>query len=153
MPSPLYLLDTNVILHLVRGNDLGKHLVSNFGLMNAVSRPLVSVVTHGELYVLADRNRWGSSKLAALKTTLDNLVTIDLNDESIIKAYVDVQRFSRLAPGGSRELQANDAWIVACAKAAAATLITTDQDFQHLKLPAWPVHFVNPDSYLHKDTP
>jgi tRNA(fMet)-specific endonuclease VapC len=146
--SAVYLLDTNVVLQLLRGNTLGKYLAGTFGLMDAVNRPLVSIVTHGELLVIADRNKWGSDKLAALRTAMDNLVTIDLNHRAVLAAYVEVQRFSRMRVGGARELNANDAWIVACAKAADATLLTTDGDFRHLKLPDWPVQFVDPAPFL-----
>jgi predicted nucleic acid-binding protein len=145
MASPVYLLDTNVVLQLVRGKVLGRYLASIFALLDTVNRPLVSIVTHGELRVIADRNNWGAEKLAALQSALDNLVTIDLNDRAVLQAYVDVQRFSRLA---ARQLNANDAWIVACAKAADATLLTTDGDFKHLKLPDWPVHYVDPAPFL-----
>jgi predicted nucleic acid-binding protein len=127
MASPVYLLDTNVVLQLLRGKVLGNYLASTFGLLDTVNRPLVSIVTHGELRVIADRNNWGLEKRGALQRALDNLVTIDLNDRAVLQAYVDVQRFSRLA---GRELNANDAWIVACAKAADATLLTTDGDFK-----------------------
>ncbi len=89
MPSPVYLLDTNVVLHLVRGNALGQHLASAFGLLDAVKRPLVSIVTHGELMVVADRNSWGVQKCLALQKALDNLVTIDLNDRSVLTADVE----------------------------------------------------------------
>lgn len=145
MASPVYLLDTNVVLWLLRGKVLGKYLASTFGLLNTVNRPLVSIVTHGELRVIADRNNWGAKKCSALQSALDNLVTIDLNDRSVLQAYVDVQRFSRSV---GRELIANDAWIVACAKAADAILLTTDGDFNHLKLPDWAVHYVDPAPFL-----
>ena len=145
MPSPVYLLDTNVVLQLLRGKGLGTYLASTFGLLDTVNRPLVSVVTHGELWLIADRNNWGTEKRAALQSALDNLVTIDLNDRAVLQAYVEVQRFSRLV---ARELKANDAWIVACAKAADAMLLTTDGDFKHLKLPDWPVLYVDPAPYL-----
>ncbi len=79
---------------------------------------------------------------------LDSLVTVDLNDPAILDAYVAVQRDSRGVKGGSRELNQNDAWIVACAGAAAATLLTADRDFPHLKLPRWNVQFVDPAPYL-----
>jgi len=147
MPSPVYLLDTNVVLHLVRGNAIGKELAAAFGLLNSVNRPLVSIVTHGELLLLAARNNWGTEKRAALENALDNLVTVDLNDKAVLSAYVEVQQYSRQASGGSRELNANDAWIVACAKAADATLLTTDRDFSHLKVPDWPVQFFDAASF------
>ena len=139
MARPLFLLDTNVVLHLVRGNALGKYLAATFGLLDRVNRPLVSVVTHGELRLIAARNGWGADKLKALSHAFDNLVTIDLNHEAVLNAYVAVQQTSREVPGGSRELKANDAWIVACAKAAEATLLNTDKDFAHLKAPEWAV--------------
>lgn len=125
MPSPVYLLDTNIVLNLVRGSAIGAHLAAMFGLMNSANRPLVSIVTHGELLLIAAQNQWGTAKLEALSNALDNLVTIDLNDKSVLAAYVEVQLYSRKAIGGSRRLNANDAWIVACAKAADATLLTS----------------------------
>ncbi len=39
---------------------------------------LVSVVTHGEIWALADRNNWGDDKRAALGQMLDGLITVDL---------------------------------------------------------------------------
>jgi|GEM_PF-2882511 len=39
MPSPVYLLDTDVVLHLVRGRAVGKELAAAFGLLNSVNRP------------------------------------------------------------------------------------------------------------------
>jgi tRNA(fMet)-specific endonuclease VapC len=147
MPPPVYLLDTNVVLHLVRGSAVGKQIASAFGLLNNVNRPLVSIVTHGELLLMAARNKWGADKRAALENALDNLVTVDLNDKAVLSAYVDVQQYSRQAPRGARQLSANDAWIVACAKAADATLLTTDRDFSHLKLPDWAVQFFDVSSF------
>lgn len=126
-----------MVLHLVRGSALGQHLASAFGLLDPVKRPLVSIVTHGELLVIAGRNGWGGKKRSALRKALDNLVTIDLNGRSVLAAYVEVRRYSRRAPGGSRELNANHAWIVAPAKAADAMLITTDGGLAHLKAPDW----------------
>lgn len=97
-PGRVYLLDTNVILHLVRGKKLGEYLTATFELTDLVYRPLVSIVTHGEIRVIADRNGWGPEKCKALESALDNLITIDLNDQSIIEAYVEVSRRSYRAP-------------------------------------------------------
>lgn len=52
-----FLLDTSVVLVLVRGNALGKYIDRELGLMGARVRPLVSAVTHGEVKVLAGRNQ------------------------------------------------------------------------------------------------
>jgi predicted nucleic acid-binding protein len=80
------LLDTNVVLALVRGGTLGQHIDQRFGLRSSRQRPLVSVVSHGEVRVLAQRNRWGEAKLTALSDALDNLVVVDINHPSVIDA-------------------------------------------------------------------
>src|SRR5260370_32935640 len=74
MASPVYLLDTNVVLQLLRGKALGKHLASTFGLLDTVNRPVVSIVTHGELLVMADRRSWGEKKREALQNAPRSLV-------------------------------------------------------------------------------
>jgi predicted nucleic acid-binding protein len=71
--SGLYLLDTNVVLALVRGGALGTYIDATFGLSAGKRRPAISVVTHGELRVLASRNGWGGAKLAALQNALNAL--------------------------------------------------------------------------------
>lgn len=47
--SILYLFDTNVVLALHRGNQLGNYLNSKFNLSDVLNRPLISIVTHGEV--------------------------------------------------------------------------------------------------------
>jgi tRNA(fMet)-specific endonuclease VapC len=128
----IYLLDTSVILPLVRGNALGKHLDQRFGLQASAQRPFVSVVSLGEVRVLAKRNDWGEAKLRSLSNALDNLVIVDINHPSVIDAYVELDLVSQSHPDGARNMGKNDLWIAACAKAAGATLLTTDNDFTHL---------------------
>ena len=124
--SGLYLLDTNVVLALVRGKALGAFIDSTFGLSTAKRRRAISVVTHGEVRVLASRNGWGEAKLAALQGALDALVTVDVNVTEVIDAYVEIDIYSQRHPDGARNMNKNDLWIAACAKASGATLLTTD---------------------------
>jgi tRNA(fMet)-specific endonuclease VapC len=128
----VYLLDTSVILPLVRGNALGKHIDQRFGLQASAQRPFVSVVSLGEVRVLAKRNDWGEAKLRSLSNALDNLVVVDINHPSVIDAYVELDLVSQSHSDGARNMGKNDLWIAACAKAAGATLLTTDSDFDHL---------------------
>ena len=130
--SDLYLLDTNVILALVRAKELGQHIDERFGLRSSSQRPLVSVVSLGEAQVLARRNGWGEPKLAALENALDNLIVVDINHRAVIDAYVELDLHSQAHREGARNMGKNDLWIAACAKAAGAVLLTTDKDFDHL---------------------
>jgi len=128
----IYLLDTSVILPLVRGNALGKYIDQRFGLRSAAQRPFVSVVSLGEVRVLAKRNDWGEAKLLSLSNALDRLVVVDINHLAVIDAYVELDLVSQSHPDGARNMGKNDLWIAACAKASGAILLTTDNDFTHL---------------------
>jgi predicted nucleic acid-binding protein len=130
--SRTYLLDTNVLLALVRGGALGAALDERFGLRAAPQRPLICVVTHGEIKVLAQRNGWGAKKLAALDEALAAFVTVDINHPRVIDAYVELDLASQSHSDGARNMGKNDLWIAATAKAAGASLLTTDKDFEHL---------------------
>lgn len=132
MSQRIHLLDTSVILPLVRGNSLGKYIDQRFGLQASAQRPFVSVVSLGEVHVLAKRNDWGDAKLRSLSNALAQLVVVDIDHSAVINAYVDLDLVSQSHPEGARNLGKNDLWIAACAKAAGATLLMTDNDFSHL---------------------
>ena len=144
MSDALFLLDTNIVLTLVRGNTLATHIDTTYGLRHSKVRPIVCVVTHGEVRVLAKRNGWGQKKLDALQDALDNLVTVNINHPDVLDAYVDIDIYSQNDPAGARNMGKNDLWIAACARAGGAELITTDKDFPHLDPVLLTVHYVDP---------
>lgn len=63
---------------------------------------------------------------------LNNVVTIDIGQPGIVEAYVEVELASQAAKGGKRNMQDNDIWVAATAKATDSVLLTTDKDFDHL---------------------
>lgn len=89
----------------------------------------------------------GGETAQDVQNALDNLVIIDLNDESILNAYVDVSKACRQHPGGARVLSSNDLWIAATARAAGARLITTDKDFLPLHPQVCFVHYVDQEAF------
>lgn len=148
MSDRFFLLDTNVVIALVRGQGLGRYIDTNFGLSASNRNHAISVVSHGEVRVLAARNSWAEEKLAALQSALDSLVTIDISVIEVIDAYVEIDLLSQKRPGGARNMGKNDLWIAACAKASGATLLTTDKDFDHLGPETLTVEYVDPLSRL-----
>jgi predicted nucleic acid-binding protein len=148
MKPTLYLLDTNVLLALIRGNELGRYIRQTYTIDDPTNRSVISVVSHGEVWAIAQRNGWGEKKKEALRKMLENVVTIDLNSELIIAAYVEVDAANHAVPGGARQLANNDMWIAASAKAAGAILLTTDQDFQHLHPTVITIQYIDPGSKL-----
>jgi tRNA(fMet)-specific endonuclease VapC len=137
------LLDTNILLQLVRNKELGQRLTVQFNLADAVYRPLISIVTVGEIWALADQFAFGAQKRQFLNKVLAAMIILDINDESVIESYVLVDRACRKAPGGARVLSKNDLWIGATAKAAGATLLTMDKDFLCLHPDCGLIHYVD----------
>ena len=148
MKPALYLLDTSVMLPMVRGDELGNYIRQKFELEKHSTRALVSIVSHGELWVMAERRKWEGKKREALKTMLDNVVTVDLNAGAIVRAYVEIDIANQAVSAGAKQLSQNDMWIAATAKAAGASLLTADKDFSHLDPTHLVVLYVDPKSKL-----
>jgi len=131
MPSPVgYLLDTNVLLELLRGNDLGEALDARFGLRSSLGSSMICVVTVGEMLALAQKFGWGTTKLDKLRRMLDQLVWIDISNPQLLDAYAEIDHFSETK---GRKMGKNDIWIAATAQVTGIPLLTTDPDFDHLE--------------------
>ena len=124
-----YLLDTNVLVALIRGNHLGQKIDAEYNLRAELNRSMISVVTVGEIYALGRKFGWGQNKLDTLQSLLDELVWIDINRPEVLKSYGEIDHDSERM---GRSMAKNDVWIAATAKATGATLLTTDKDFDHL---------------------
>jgi tRNA(fMet)-specific endonuclease VapC len=149
MTTERYLLDTSVMLLLARGEEPGRGIDQRFGLSSAAERPLVSIVTHAELQVLALSNCWGMKRMSALAAALANMVTIEILSGPIPEAYIALALASRRHRPSARTMTDNDLWIAATAKVARATLLTADKDFPHLSPKHCSIVFIDP----HTGTP
>jgi predicted nucleic acid-binding protein len=124
-----YLLDTNIVLALMRANPLGQFIETTYGLRASLNRSLISVVTVGEMLSLARQFGWGQAKTNDLETLLNQLVWIAINNQLILEAYGELDHVSRKA---GRPIGENDVWIAATARVSGTTLLTTDTDFDDL---------------------
>ena len=133
-----YLLDTNIVLHLIRESSLSKQLRTDYSLFKVPQRLFVSVVVEGELESLALQNQWGNAKMTELNNYLQALITVDIRINSIIKRYAEIDAFSqdklknRPLNYSARNMGKNDLWIAATASVLNIPLMTTDNDFNHL---------------------
>lgn len=139
-----YVLDTSTLLNLIRGKELGEQIDSAYGLRAAMYRHTISIVTHGELRVLAERNDWGAQKRDALANALSSLVTLNIDSEPLVEAYVRVEEACRNAPMNARTMGQNDMWIAATALVSNLPIVTTDDDFNHLNGRLITVHWIDP---------
>ena len=128
-PNVVYLLDTTILVHLVRASSLGRGIVAQYQLLDQPFKPLISVVTVGEALKLGRELGWGQEKINKLRDLLRELTWVDINHEDILAAYAEIAHFSDTS--GQKKGQ-NDYWIAATAKATGATLLTADKDFDHL---------------------
>jgi len=63
MPSdPGYILDTNILVALIRNKTLGQSIDNTYQLSSGFHRCVISVVTVGEMYSMANRLGWGAKK-------------------------------------------------------------------------------------------
>jgi predicted nucleic acid-binding protein len=138
-----YLLDTSVVLHLARGKELGRRIMAQFGLHDAVYRPLISIVSVGELMAFIAYKGWGEGRRRPLEGMLAALVIVDINNQSVLDAYTELYAVARRA--GNAIYKKNDLWIAATAKAAGAVLLTTDRDFLVFQPADVAVQYIGPD--------
>jgi len=124
-----YLLDTNIIVALIRDNQLGKFIQAKYNLRAFISQCMISVVTVGEMEKLGREFKWETPRLTVMRNFLNQLIWIDINDQAIFAAYAEIDYYSDTV---GNVMGKNDAWIAATAKASGATLLTTDLDFDHL---------------------
>jgi tRNA(fMet)-specific endonuclease VapC len=129
----LHLLDTNVLIALTRAGPLGQFIDRTYQPRTARFKPIISVVSVGEMLSLARQFAWGPAKRAEMTALLDNIVVQDINAPEILAAYAEIDHASRRL---GRAMGKNDVWIAATALVTGATLLTTDRDFEHLSAPA-----------------
>ena len=124
-PAKPYLLDTNVLLHWIRGKQIAENIDGQFDLRAAAFRPLICEVTLGEIEAFALDSKWGDARRKKLSELRTRLVAVDISDSRVIQSYA---RFSTLAKehGWAIFHDKNDLWIAAATEVSGATLLTTD---------------------------
>jgi tRNA(fMet)-specific endonuclease VapC len=135
-----YILDTNIWVHIIRKTPNVLSILEERGIFSPGNNIFMSIVTAGELYTLAARNRWGQGKLDDLENIIEEIQTVPISRMDLVKKYAEIDIFSQglhpviALPNGlsARNMGKNDLWIAATAALLGATLITFDNDFNHL---------------------
>jgi predicted nucleic acid-binding protein len=127
--ATLFLLDTNILVHLVRGDATGEYLRAAYSPTMIEPRPLISIVTEGEVRSLTYQFRWGKSKVEQALFYLSYFKRVSIDQPEIYSAYAVIDTYSL---GLGRTMGKNDLWIAATAHVMDAHILTTDRDFEHL---------------------
>lgn len=137
-----FLLDTNILLGLVRSAPWALAADEKLALSADDVVSCTSVVCQGELLALAEKFGWGQARRTRLEEILFRLPIVEINQPAVLRAYalIDAWTHGRTvnAPGSApppkpaRPMGQNDLWIAATAHATDFVLISTDTDFHHL---------------------
>lgn len=129
MPSIPDLLDTNVIVHLVRDDAVGRRLKAERRLLVSEPAPAICSVTEGEIRSLAHQFDWGRDKRDKMAFLLGFFPRVSIENRATMEAYAVMDAYS-----GSIGISMgkNDVWIAAAAYITGYPVVTTDRDFDHL---------------------
>lgn len=122
-------LDTNILLHLLRGRRAAEVLEREYAISRRSPRAIISVVSKGELKALAYKFEWSAAQHERVDAMLDALPAADISHRSIWQRYAELDHAS--AALGVR-MGKNDLWIAATTTVVDGVLVTTDGDFDHL---------------------
>jgi predicted nucleic acid-binding protein len=126
---PLYLLDTNILVHLIRGDATGEIIRNRYALLMQQERPLLSIVTEAEIKSLALQWTWGEVSCEQMRFFISSFHVLPIQTTRQVEAFATLDAWSR-AQG--RKMGKNDLWIAATTFIEEAILLTTDSDFDHL---------------------
>lgn len=129
MASVPDLLDTNILVHLIRDDATGQLLKRERGLLLNEDVPAFCMVSEGELRSLAYQFGWGAEKAGQIRFLLEYFRRIPIDAPEVIEAYAVIDAYSK---GRGVTMGKNDVWIAAAAHVTGFELLTTDRDFDHL---------------------
>ena len=122
-------LDTNVLLHLLRGRSAAGLIEREYGISGRNPRAIISVVTKGELKALGYKFNWGPKQHERLDAMLAGLPAADISHSAVWNAYAKIDLSSTEL---GVKMGKNDLWIAATTLVVGGVLLTTDADFDHL---------------------
>lgn len=146
------LLDTNIILNIVKANDY-QGMIRFINPDN--SKIYISIVSEAEIRSFALKRKWGINRLEFLNDFLNRARIIEVN-QSLVSAYAEIDAYSqKLNPDfkafpfpSPRNMGKNDLWIASLASFLALKLVTTDADFDHLHNAFFEVKKIKPADFL-----
>lgn len=137
-----YLLDTGLLLGFIREAPWALSARESLNLGDPETMVFTSVICKGEILALAEKNGWGSNRRRRLDRLLHQIPSQDISSEKILSAYALIDAWTHgksvdsphatPPPRPAVPMKQNDLWIAATAHASRGTLVSTDDDFEHL---------------------
>lgn len=127
--TDILVLDTSVIVDIARNNRSGQAILDTYSLKNRADRPLISVITTGEMLGIAKSQSWIAERTKVLNELVSEFVKLEITPE-VVEAYSELVALCRSK--NHTMGQQNDMWIAATAKVTGAVLLTGDSGFNWL---------------------
>ncbi|MDR3111326.1 MAG: type II toxin-antitoxin system VapC family toxin [Planctomycetaceae bacterium] len=124
------LLDTCILVFLVRGNADGEIVEQRYSLSQRKGKLYISSISLGEILAFAKRNHWQGEKCRRLYQLLEQVQILSAGDEDVVGLYANLKVESDYRGYNTGQ---NDLWIAATAQAAGAILLTADNDFHWMQ--------------------
>jgi len=112
----MYLLDTNIFIHFLKGNDKVIDFLDDF----VQDTFYISVISRFEILVGTDKESQSSSEI---ESYIDQCVNFDLSPKIVSEAL-------NIMANAKKKLKFKDLLIAATAKVHSCKLITCDRDFE-----------------------
>jgi len=137
-----FVLDTGMLLGLVRNAPWAVWAMSEFNLEDQDTMVFTSVICRGEIFSLAEKLRWGATKRSKLEEVMNNCAVLYINDQFIPKAYAMIDAWTRgrdthpdqaPPPKPALPMSQNDLWVAATAYVSESVLLSIDKDFNRLQ--------------------
>ena len=134
-----------MLVGIIRDAPWAQRARVDYGLDHEDTISVTSAICLGEIMALAEKRSWGRRKRHQLDNVLADLPAIGIDAKPILNAYaridawthgksVDAPEFaSPPKPAVKMKHKQNDMWIAATAYAMEAVLLSTDNDFRHLR--------------------
>ena len=132
-----YILDSNILIYLVGENVKIIPYVKEKDIFG-VNAGVISCASVGESLAFSMKKNWGIAKKGNLETLLKMTTAIPIFIREIAGAYAEIDAFSQgrhptlISTFTTRNMGKNDLWIAATTHLSKGTLLTTDNDFDHL---------------------
>ena len=121
------MLDTGLLIHALRGSPAFTVIDKNLGLTARGFRPVISIISQGELLGFSKKRKWGAGKVSGLSNLLQNVVIIPIDQDRIADTYSDLE-YQNISNG--LNLGQNDLWIAATSIEYGLQILTFDGDFE-----------------------
>jgi predicted nucleic acid-binding protein len=125
----------------LKAQTVNQAIENSFALTQQPMKPLVCVVSIGEMLAFSKSENWGEARRQTLQALLrEEVVSVDISDPRVLEAYAELSTLAQ-KNGWPIFHGKNDLWVGAASRATGSHLLTMDKDFLPLRgmFAAWTI--------------